>query len=187
MLELSDLPPAGFPREARRAALSTKFGFHCQCSKCALDGEQLTASETRLRAIGRLTAPPPTATADQILRPLQVRLRLMAQEGLPPIWAWKPALLPLLMCCMQERMQERMQEHATSTSGAWVSDAMVCVNSAVGADHASHELVAAFARMRNATPNTAAASKAERHFVEIALAQCGAGGAHPTEAADGRT
>ena len=169
-LTICYLEPRGSERAHRRARLAAEHGFDCCCGLCELRGEALATSEARQRALGELSRPderemPVAALAKR----LDIRLRLMAQEGLPALWAWKPVLFHLVTGSMAELMRD---ETAASRrrADAWAQRACACLVGALGADHSVAELITAFVRMVDESMDEPSRADAQRHFVAVAEA-----------------
>ena len=100
----------------------------------------------------------------------------MEPEGMPPLWAWKPTLLPLVSASMAELMREPSAAVRRRVLASWAEHACECVRGGLGADHPAAELASAFLSMLDESASKQERARAERHFVHVAEAAFSAGG-----------
>lgn len=145
-LTICYLPPRGFERELRRSQLFAEHGFQCGCARCSLTGDMLAASEARQRAIGALHRPADAKLPmPDLVKRLDVRLRLMSEEGMPHLWAWKPLLYPLVVASRAELMRDTGPA-CWQRVASWAERAHEVFSSSLGMDHPASELVASILR-----------------------------------------
>jgi hypothetical protein len=132
---ISYLPPGGMERHLRQAWLQDEHGFACGCARCSLTGEALEKSEARQRAVGRLFLPGEAKLPVlELTRRLDLRLELMAQEGMPPVWAWKPMLFYLAQASLADVRDDPSAERL-QRAAALAERARSVMRDALGADH----------------------------------------------------
>ena len=128
-------------------------GDVCTCERCELTGDALGMSEVRQRTLRTLLAATPGLKIEPLaerLRNLEVLLRIMEQEGLPLVWAWKSQLLLLLEASMHEltlASDESSRDIRRDRALGWATRATESLQAAVGRDHPGCELVATFVQM----------------------------------------
>ena len=150
---ISYLENSGDERASRRRKLLDRFGFVCTCERCELTGDALGMSEVRQRTLRTLLAATPCLKIEPLaerLRNLEVLLRIMEQEGLPLVWAWKSQLLLLLEASMHEltlASDESSRDIRRDRALGWATRATESLQTAVGRDHPGCELVATFVQM----------------------------------------
>lgn len=144
-LSICYLAPRGMERAVRRALLLEDHGFECHCPKCELSGEALALSESRQRAIGEFLRPAESRLpVVQLHQRLQLRLQFMRDEGLPPLWAWKPVLFPLMSASMTELMRAPADQVSRRRVVDWAARASKAVRCGLGDDHPAAEFLAQF-------------------------------------------
>ena len=126
-LTICYLAPRGRPRSERQRLLQENFGFACGCPRCSLGGSALERSDAMQSAIGDLTPDDDGATDGVLLSSRfgaapEALLNLLAQEGLPQIWARTTLLSAILQ-------SERPL--------AWATRLAECTRTAIGSDHPS--------------------------------------------------
>ena len=134
-LTISYLPPGGMERHLRQAWLLDEHGFSCSCARCTLTGESLAKSEARQRAVGRLFRPGEAQLPVlELARRLELRLQLMDQEGMPQVWAWKPALFYLAQASIAD-VRKDPSRGARQRAVSLAESASKVMRDALGADH----------------------------------------------------
>ena len=143
-LTICYLQPRGMQRDERRARLRSEHGFVCRCARCELSGEAFTTSEARQRAVGEFHRPAECrAGSAAIVQRLNVRLRLMREEGMPAHWAWKPLIHSLVSSATAEFNHDR-SEATRRHAMAWAERARDALSCAAGKDHPASQFVANF-------------------------------------------
>ena len=141
-LTISYLSPRGRVRRDRQAQLLADHGFTCNCAKCALSGEDLASSEARQRALSTLCPPSAGALplAERVKR-VGLCLRLLEEESLPALWAWKPELYHLVAGATAELRRDSSRV-SRERLAAWAERARKDVGCAQGAEHPAVQLLA---------------------------------------------
>lgn len=154
-------------RRERRDRLLDQHGFVCHCPKCELTGDALAASESRQRVIGGfLRRDDSTLPVATLLQRIEVRLKLMAPERMPSIWAWKPLLYRLVTASVAELRRQGLSEteHAAIRIDilSRAEGAMESLRVALGTDHATTQFVAEFVQNLRAAGAAEARASAGR-------------------------
>jgi hypothetical protein len=80
-------------RRTRRAALRANYRFECACATCMLEGDALERSERRQARIAHIHRSLSASSAVQLLAAVEEQCSLLAEEGLPLVWAKAGLLL----------------------------------------------------------------------------------------------
>ena len=117
--------------------LRQKFGFTCACALCALPEEARARSDACQRALGDLQ-PEEGLPLPELLKRLDVKMALMAREGLPEGWA-RPMLLHALVAAVHDKTAEG-RERASKLHAR----ALETLRVSIGTDHPNYKIIASF-------------------------------------------
>lgn len=186
-LSISYLLPAGRPRAERQARLREQFGFSCGCAMCAVPDGMASRSDACQRAIGDLQ-PEGGLPLAELCKRLEVRLGLMAKEGMPSVWA-----RPLLLAAMVQAAQDKSAGGRAKTVELHAR-ALESLKVSTGTDHPNYRVIESFlatvSQFDSAMGAFAGASAAVEGRAALAGAGAGGGGgggtAPPAAGAGGR-
>ena len=123
-LTVSYLPTLEQPRDARRSALQTGFGFTCNCIACSLSGEGLAASERRRARLESLeaemrTAADPSRLADAMRSAMASGADFRTPAGQQRLRALQKRLRSEGIALVEERLSLLEKEGGVHAARAW--------------------------------------------------------------------
>lgn len=79
----------------------------------------------------------------EILKRLDLRIKLGSEEGMPQLWAWKPCLYTLASASMAELRRESTEANR-QRAASWAMRAREILCQGLGDDHPAADFVARF-------------------------------------------